>query len=79
MAARIYLVFRALSSRELFRNKPGCLENFSRCSRRHQFKMDPIAEPLNPLGKPIDRIVPSSFVEVMRSQLVILDDQVFCP
>ena len=33
--------------------------------------MDPIAEPLNPLGQPIDRIIPSSFIEVARSQFVI--------
>ena len=33
--------------------------------------MAPIAESLNPLGKPIDRIVPPPFIEVARSQLAI--------
>jgi len=32
--------------------------------------MDPIAESLNPLGKPINRRVPSPFVTALRSQLV---------
>ena len=30
-----------------------------------------IAKPLKPLGQPIDRIMPPSFIEVVRSQLVI--------
>jgi hypothetical protein len=38
---------------EVMQGAAGCLENFSRRGRRHRFKMDPIAEPLNPLGKPI--------------------------
>ena len=49
----------------------GCLENFSRGSRGHRFKVYPIAEPLTPLGQPIDRIMPPPFVEVVRAQLVI--------
>jgi hypothetical protein len=49
----------------------GCLENFLRRSRCHWFEMDPIAESLNPLGKPINRIVPPPFIEIARSQLVI--------
>ena len=49
----------------------GCLENFLRHGCRHRFEVDPIAEPLNPLGEPIDRIMPPPFVTVARSQLVI--------
>lgn len=49
----------------------GCLENFLRHGCRHPFEVDPIAEPLNPLGEPIDRIMPPSFVNVAHSQLVI--------
>jgi hypothetical protein len=49
----------------------GCLENFLRCGRCHRFKVDTIAKSLNPLGEPIDGIVPPPFVEVARSQLVI--------
>ena len=32
--------------------------------------MDPIAESLNPLGQPINRIVPPPFIEVARTPLV---------
>ncbi len=49
----------------------GCLENFSRGGRCHRFKVYPIAEPLNPLGQSINRLMPSPFVKVARSQLVI--------
>jgi hypothetical protein len=49
----------------------ACLENFSRGGCGHRFKVYPIAEPLNPLGQPIDRIMPPPFVEVVRAQLVI--------
>jgi len=52
-------------------SKNGCLENFLRCGRCHRFKVDPIAKSLNPLGEPIDRIMPPPFVEVARSQLAI--------
>jgi hypothetical protein len=49
----------------------ACLENFSRGGCGHRFKVYPIAEPLNPLGQLIDRIMPPPFVEVARAQLVI--------
>ncbi len=49
----------------------GCLENFSRGGHRYRFKVYPITESLNPLGKPINGIVPPPLVEVVRSQLVI--------
>ncbi len=53
----------------------GCLENFSRGGRCHRFKVYPIAEPLNPLGQSINRLMPSPFVKVARSQLVIRRSQ----
>jgi hypothetical protein len=55
------------------RKIPGvaCLEHCSRGGCGHRCKVYPIAEPLNPLGQPINRIMPPSFVEVARSQRVI--------
>src|SRR5437879_9765977 len=55
------------------RKIPGvaCLEHFSRSGCGHRFKVYPIAEPLNPLGQPIDRIMPPPFVEVARAHLVM--------
>ena len=47
------------------------LEHVSRGGCGHRFKVYPIAEPLNPLGQPIARIIPPPFVEVVRAQLVI--------
>jgi hypothetical protein len=62
------------------RNIPGvaCLEHVSRGGCGHRFKVYPIAEPLTPLGPPIDRIMPPPFVEVVRAQLgtLLLDSRV---
>ena len=62
------------------RNIPGvaCLEHVSRGGCGHRFKVYPIAEPLTPLGPPIDRIMPPPFVAVVRAQLgtLLLDGSV---
>ena len=67
MLPRFSAIFVAHAVLEL----EGCLENFSYCGRRHWFEMHTIAEMLNPLCKSIHCVVPSTLVEVVRSQLVI--------
>ena len=45
-------------------DSPGCLENFLRHGR-HRFQMHVIPEVLNPPGKPIHCVVPSSLVKIV--------------